>query len=198
MVFLKQNTGVSVWGNLKKAAKTFVKNTFETSNEKGSSLDSGNLETKNQDKLDNPITNSGKSWEDEWLKNKDLNNPKISETIGGNSPLDISKTLKDNDQVALNKARATLNSQFTHASRDSEYGKKLASEYQEKNTPIYDKLWKEKEDQEKKEKEARAKQQSVAAPSGKTGRGTALGGKRKKVTNSQLENNSETRASSGK
>ncbi|MEK9179305.1 MAG: hypothetical protein AAB893_02450, partial [Patescibacteria group bacterium] len=111
--------------------------------------------------------------------------PPMSEKEGGHSKLDAEKTFGEHDkkseEAARSKIASMLNSRFTQASQTSEHGRAEAQKKQEENKPIYDKLWEEKQKEKKRQEEQAAKQQQigVASPQGKTGRGTALIGKKK-------------------
>lgn len=137
-----------------------------------------------------------KSWEDEWLKDKDKNNPPISEKEGGHSQIDPAKMMEKSTEKDLAAVRNRLNQQFTRASSTSEYGKEQAQKYQQEHTPIYDKIKQEEEQKRKQQQQAAAQQQGpVGPPKGKPKGG--LGKKKHKASPMEL-NRAEFRGAKGK
>lgn len=183
-------------------AKAVVKDGFEQFKEAGRDILTGlDQRTASSDK---PKDGKEKSWEDEWLKNKDKKDkPPVSDKVGEHSKIDPAKTFGEHDkrseEAARSRIASMLNSRFTQASQTSEHGRAEAQKKQEENKPIYDKLWEEKEQEKKRREDQAAKQQgSVASPQGKTGRGTALVGKKKRQPSPMELNRAEFRGAKGK
>lgn len=183
-------------------AKAVVKDGFEQFKEAGRDILTGlDQRTASSDK---PKDGKEKSWEDEWLKNKDKKDkPPVSDKEGEHSKIDPAKTFGEHDkrseEAARSRIASMLNSRFTQASQTSEHGRAEAQKKQEENKPIYDKLWEEKEQEKKRREDQAAKQQgSVASPQGKTGRGTALVGKKKRQPSPMELNRAEFRGAKGK
>lgn len=145
-----------------------------------------------------------KSWEDEWLKDKDKNKPPVSEKEEGHSKIDPAKMMKGSDEQNLEATRrkiaAALNSQYYRPSQTSEYGKQQAQKYQEEHKPVYDKQQQEAEQKRQQQQKAAAQQQGqgLAMPTkGTSNRGSVLSKKKHKPSPMEL-NRAEFRGAKGK
>ncbi|MFA6005970.1 MAG: hypothetical protein WC775_05835 [Patescibacteria group bacterium] len=141
-----------------------------------------------------------KSWEDEWLKDKDKNNPPVSEKEGQHSKIDPAQMMKGSEeqklQMARNRIASALNSQYTHASSASEYGKEQAQKYQQEHEPIHVRLQREADQQRQQQQQAAAQQPGpVGPPSGKT---KGRPGKQKHQPSPMELNRAEFRGAKGK
>ena len=145
-----------------------------------------------------------KSWEDEWLKNKDKNKPPVSDKEGGHSEINPAKMMQGSEEQKLETARRKiameLNSRFTRSSATSEYGREQAQEYQKKHKPIYDQIQEEEKQKKEQQQRAAAQQQGqgLAMPTkGTSTRGSVLSKKKHKPSPQEL-NRIEYRSSGGK
>ncbi len=87
---------------------------------------------------------------------------RISEKEGENTKINPAEMFRRSDEQKQEKVRQRLkmllNQTYTKPSVASEYGQELVRERQQKQEPIYDRLWREKQEKEKREKETKAQQ----------------------------------------
>ena len=142
---------------------------------------------------------SEKNWADEWLKNQDQNKPPISEKLGEHSPLNLQQEFGKQEDRELRQVQAKLNQMYTQASSESEYGKAKIQEKQQANQPVYDQVWKERQEKQQQQQTTKvASSPGLAATGSKRPAGDwRHGAKRKRQATPQELNRAEFRGSKG-
>lgn len=140
-----------------------------------------------------------KNWADEWLKDQDQNKPPISEKLGEHSPLNLQQEFGKQEDRELKQVQAKLNQMYTQASSESEYGKAKIQEKQQANQPVYDQVWKERQEkQQQQQRLASASSAGLASTGSKRRAGDwRHGAKRKRQATPQELNRTEFKGSKG-
>jgi len=105
---------------------------------------------------------SSSDWEKDWFKDQDKEKPRppLSPKEGGHSQINPAEFATKNDQSEIEKVKRqlaqTLNQTYSRPSNASEYGQELARTRQAEQKPLYEKLWEEREEEQK--RQARAPQ----------------------------------------